>query len=60
MRDSIFHSTEVMPPKSGSSVAVRTAQTRVDMHENYESAMNVPDKNMSVTNLPPVMRGKHY
>jgi hypothetical protein len=49
-----------MPPKSGSSVAVRTAQTRVDMHENYESAMNVPDKNMSVVNLTPVNRGKHY
>jgi hypothetical protein len=49
-----------MPPKSGSSFAVRTAQTRVDMHENYESAMNVPDKNMSVENLAPVNRGKHY
>ena len=60
MRDSIFKSTQEMPPKSGSSVAVRTAQTRVDMHENYESAMNVPDKNMSVVNLTPVNRGKHY
>jgi len=60
VRDSIFKSTQEMPPKSGSSVAVRTAQTRVDMHENYESAMNVPDKNMSVVNLTPVNRGKHY
>ena len=60
MRDSIFKSTEAMPPKSGSSQVVRTAQTRVDMHENYESAMNVPDKNMSVANLTPVNRGKHY
>jgi hypothetical protein len=49
-----------MPPKSGSSLAVRTAQTRTDYHENLESAMNVPDKNMSVVNLPPVNRGKHY
>jgi hypothetical protein len=49
-----------MPPKSGSSQVVRTAQTRVDMHENYESAMNIPDKNMSVVNLTPVNRGKHY
>ena len=60
MRDSIFKSTETMPPKSGSSFAVRTAQTRIDMHENYESAMNIPDKNMSVENLAPVNRGKHY
>lgn len=60
MRDSIFKSTAEMPPQSGSSVAVRTAQTRVDMHVNYESAMNIPDKDMSVANLAPVNRGKHY
>lgn len=60
MRDSIFKSTQEMPPKSGSSLAVRTAQTRADYHENLESAMNTPDKNMSVKNLDPVMRGKHY
>lgn len=56
----IFKSTETMPPKSGSSVSVRVAQTRTDYHENMESAMNIPDKNMSVANLAPVNRGKHY
>jgi hypothetical protein len=56
----LFKTVVEMPPKSGSSQVVRTAQTRVDMHENYESAMNVPDKNMSVVNLTPVNRGKHY
>ena len=56
----IFKSTEEMPPKSGSSLAVRTAQTRTDMHENYESAMNVPDKNMSVVNVQRPRRGHGY
>jgi len=56
----IFKSTVEMPPKTGSSEVVRTAQTRTDMHENYESALNIPDRNMSVSNLPPVNRGKHY
>jgi hypothetical protein len=60
MRDSIFKSTQEMPPQSGSSLAVRTAQTRADYHENLESALNIPDKNMSVANLPPINRGKHY
>ncbi len=57
---SLFKTVVEMPPKSGSSQVVRTAQTRADMHENYESAMNIPDKNMSVENLAPVNRGKHY
>ena len=56
----LFKTVVEMPPKSGSSQVVRTAQTRIDMHENYESAMNIPDKNMSVSNLTPVNRGKHY
>ena len=56
----LFKTVVEMPPRSGSSQVVRTAQTRIDMHENYESAMNIPDKNMSVVNLAPVNRGKHY
>jgi hypothetical protein len=56
----IFKSAQEMPPKTGSSEVVRTAQTRTDMHENYESALNIPDRNMSVSNLPPINRGKHY
>jgi hypothetical protein len=56
----IFKTVVEMPPKSGSSQVVRTAQTRTDYHENMESALNIPDKNMSVKNLDPVMRGKHY
>jgi hypothetical protein len=56
----LFKSKVEMPPKSGSTVAVRTAQTRPDMHVNYEPAMNIPDKDMSVVNLAPVNRGKHY
>lgn len=60
MKDSIFKSTAEMPPKSGSSEAVRTAQTRRDMHENYESAMNVPDRNMSVVSVERPRRGHGY
>jgi len=60
MRDSLFKSTEGMPPRSGSSQGVRVAQTRVDYHENMESALNIPDKNASVVNLPPAKRGCHY
>jgi hypothetical protein len=56
----IFKSTEEMPPKSGSSLAVRTAQTRTDYHENLESAMNVPDKNMSVVSVQRPRRGHGY
>jgi hypothetical protein len=57
---SLFKTVVEMPPKTGSSQVVRTAQTRTDMHENYESALNIPDRNMSVVNLAPVNRGKHY
>lgn len=60
MRDSIFKSTQEMPPKNSSPDVVRTAQTRVEMHENYTPAMNIPNKDPSVVNLAPVNRGKHY
>jgi hypothetical protein len=57
---SIFETKVEMPPKSGTSVAVRTAQTRIDMHQNYESAMNIPDKDMSVVNIIRPRRGHDY
>jgi hypothetical protein len=57
---SIFETKAEMPPQSGSSLAVRTAQTRTDYHENLESAMNVPDKNMSVVNVQRPRRGHGY
>jgi hypothetical protein len=60
VKDTIFNSTEEMPPKSGSSVAVRTAQTRTDYHENMESALNIPDKNMSVEHVDRPRRGHDY
>jgi hypothetical protein len=60
MRDSIFKSTQEMPPKSGSSFAVRVAQTRADYHENMEPALNIPDKNMSVVNVERPRRGHGY
>jgi hypothetical protein len=56
----IFKTEAEMPPKSGTSVAVRTAQTRVDMHENYESAMNIPNKDMSVVHVERPRRGHDY
>ena len=52
--------TKVEMPGPNSPDVVRTAQTKVQMHQNYESAMNIPDKDMSVVNLSPVNRGKHY
>ncbi len=60
MRNTIFQSTEVMPPKNNSPDVVRTAQTRVEMHENYESAMNIPNKDMSVVNIERPRRGHGY
>lgn len=60
MRDSIFKSTQQMPPKNNSPDVVRTAQTRVEMHENYESAMNIPNKDASVVNVERPRRGHGY
>ena len=60
MRDSIFKSTETMPPKNNSPDVVRTAQTRVEYHENMESAMNIPNKDMSVVNVERPRRGHGY
>lgn len=56
----IFKSTEEMPSKNSSADVVRTAMTKVEMHENYTPALNIPNKDMSVANLPPVNRGRHY
>ena len=56
----IFKTVVEMPPKSGSSQVVRTAQTRPDMHENYESAMNIPNKDASVVNVERPRRGHGY
>lgn len=60
MRDSLFKSTEVMPAKNNSTDVVRTAQTRVEMHENYESALNIPNKDPSVVNIERPRRGHGY
>jgi hypothetical protein len=60
VRDSIFKSTQQMPPKNNSPDVVRTAQTRVEMHENYESAMNIPNKDASVVNVERPRRGHGY
>ena len=47
-------------PGPNSPDVVRTAQTRVQMHQNYESAMNIPDKDMSVVNVQRPRRGHGY
>ena len=60
MRDTIFKSTVEMPPKNNSPDVARTAQTRVEMHENYESAMNIPNKDASVVNVTRPRRGHGY
>ncbi len=56
----LFKTEVEMPSKNGTSIAVRTAQTRVDMHQNYESAMNIPNKDMSVENITRPRRGHDY
>ena len=56
----IFDTKAEMPPKNGTSIAVRTATTKVEMHEDYESAMNIPNKDMSVVNITRPRRGHDY
>ena len=55
----IFENKTEMPGPNSPDV-VRTAQTRVQMHQNYESAMNIPDKDMSVVNIERPRRGHGY
>jgi hypothetical protein len=58
--DSLFKSTQEMPPKNNSPDVVRTAQTRVEYHENLESALNIPSKDNSVANIERPRRGHGY
>ncbi len=60
MRNTIFKTHVEMPSKNNSPDVVRTAQTRVEMHENYESAMNIPNKDPSVVNIERSRRGHGY
>lgn len=55
----IFKTEAEMPGPNNPDV-VRTAQTRVQMHQNYESALNIPDKDMSVENVQRPRRGHGY
>jgi hypothetical protein len=57
---SIFKTVVEMPPKNSSPDVVRTAQTRVEMHENYTPPMNIPNKDMSVVNVERPRRGHGY
>lgn len=59
MRDSIFHTNVEMPPKNNSPDVVRTALTRVEMRDNLTPTV-IPDRDASVRNLEPRMRGCHY
>lgn len=59
MKDSIFHTTVEMPPKNNSPDVVRVAQTRVEMRADLTPAA-IPDRDPSVHNLEPRMRGCHY
>ena len=59
MKNNIFE-TKVEMPGPNSPDVVRTAQTKVQMHQNYESAMNIPDKDMSVVNIQRPRRGHGY
>lgn len=56
----IFKTTVEMPAKNNSQDVVRSAMTRVEYHENMESALNIPDKNMSVENVVRPRRGHGY
>ena len=58
MRDSIFKSTQEMPPKNSSSDVVRTAQTMADMRKNYLPAAMPQDR--SVENIVRPRRGHGY
>ena len=59
MKNTIFENKTEMPGPNDPGV-VRTAQTRVQMHQNYEPAMNIPDKDMSVVNAQRPRRGHGY
>lgn len=59
MRDSIFHTSVEMPPKNNSPDVVRVAQTRVEARDNLTPTV-IPDRDASVHNLEPRMRGCHY
>lgn len=60
MRDTIFKSTEEMPPIDNSNhpLVVRTAQTMPDMHKNYLPAALPQDR--SVENVQRPRRGYGY
>lgn len=60
MRDSLFKSTQAMPPKNSSADVVRVAQTKVEMHENYVPALAFPNKDMSTVSADRPLRGCHY
>ena len=55
----IFKSDQEMPGPNSPDV-VRTAQTRVQMHENYVPAMTIPNKDMSVVSVERPRRGHGY
>jgi hypothetical protein len=59
MTDSIFKSTETMPPKSNSPDVVRTAQTMGEMQKNYTPAA-MPRGDGDVKNLERPRRGHGY
>ncbi len=60
MKDTIFKSTEPMPPKDNSRdpLIVRTAQTMEDMHKNYLPVAMPQDR--SVENIVRSRRGHGY
>ena len=59
MKDSIFHTTVEMPPKSNSPDVVRTAQTMAEMHKNYLPAA-LPNHDAEVKSVERPRRGHDY
>jgi hypothetical protein len=59
MRDSIFKSTETMPPMDNSPDVVRTAQTPAEMRKDFMPA-TIRNPDASVENITRPRRGYGY
>ena len=60
MRDSIFKSTQDMPPKENSSDVVRVAQTKNELLAQNHTPVLYPSSKPSVENVQRPRRGYGY
>jgi hypothetical protein len=58
-RDTIFKSTQTMPPTSNSPDVVRTALSSGEVRENHRPGL-MPDPKKDVVNIERPVRGRPY